>query len=106
MKGSTQPMKRLLVLLPLLLVGCTNDKISDNSHTISNDKVFYNVSYSYYYEKHCYLVAISEDDYHYVPPKNYYHVEIDTYEYNETAKGLVLNEYFVNSNELFVYIKK
>ena len=40
MKGSTQPMKRLLVLLPLLLVGCTNDKISDNSHT--------NISESYY----------------------------------------------------------
>lgn len=99
-------MKRLLVLLPLLLVGCTNDKISDNSHAISNDKVFYNVSYSYYYEKHCYLVALSETDYQYVPPKNYYLVEIDTYEYNETAKGLVLNEYFVNSNELFVYIKK
>ena len=98
-------MKRLLVLLPLLLVGCTNDKISDNSHTISNDKVFYNVSYSYYYEKHCYLVGISENDYHYVPPKNYYLVEIDMWSKTESNE-IIKNEYFVSTNELFVYYVK
>ena len=59
MKGSTQPMKRLLVLLPLLLVGCTNGSSnnvnSDNSHTIK-EKVYKNVRYNFDFEKHCYLV--------------------------------------------------
>ena len=103
MKGSTQPMKRLLVLLPLLLVGCTNDKISDNSHTIEN-KVYQNVSFGYVLEKHCYLVYVENNEY-YVPPKNFYSIKIDGWLYTN-SREILENEYFVSTNELFVYYVK
>lgn len=101
MKGSTQPMKRLLVLLPLLLVGCTNDKISDNSHT--NSKVYQNVNYAFDLSSRKYLVVVEKEQY-YVPPKNYYEItiDIDTYYANDRVD----NEYFVSTNELFVYCVK
>ena len=101
MKGSTQPMKRLLVLLPLLLVGCTNDKISDNSHT--NSKVYQNVNYAFDFKTYKYLVVVEKETY-YVPTKNYYEITIDIDSYYEHGK--VDNEYFVSSNELFVYYVK
>ena len=68
---------RFLSIIPfLVLSGCTANENSDNSHTITeNDKVFYNVSYSFYYEKHCYLVSTGDDNYYNVPPKNYYLIE-------------------------------
>lgn len=99
---------RFLSIIPfLVLSGCTTNEKSDSSHTINqNDKVFYNVSYSFYYEKHCYLVSTGDDNYYNVPPKNYYLVEIDAYEYNKTAKGLVFNEFYLGTNELFVYVRK
>ena len=101
MKGSTQPMKRLLVLLPLLLVGCTNDKISDNSHT--NSKVYQNVNYAFDFETYKYLVVVEKETY-YVPTKNYYEITIDIDSYYKHGK--IDNEYFVSTNELFVYYVK
>lgn len=102
MKGSTQPMKRLLVLLPLLLVGCTNDKISDNSHT--NSKVYQNVSYGFSIEEHCYKVYYQKESFD-VPPSHYYLVQLDMWSYTEKHE-LLENEYFVSTNELFVYYVK
>ena len=101
MKGSTQPMKRLLVLLPLLLVGCTNDKISDNSHT--NSKVYQNVNYAFDFDSYKYVVVVEKKTY-YVPPKNYYEITIDIDLYNKHER--VNSEYFVSTNELFVYYVK
>ena len=100
MKGSTQPMKRLLVLLPLLLVGCTNGtnlkENSDNSHTL----VYKNVYYQFNLSKHKYLVYIEKNTYN-VPPSNFYEIQVDYQQYYEYGK--VDNEFFVSTNELFVY---
>ena len=98
----TQPMKRLLVLLPLLLVGCTNDKISDNSHT--NSKVYQNVWYNFEIEEHCYKVYYNKETYN-VPPSNFYEIKLSEYAYTE-EHTLLENEYFVSTNELFVYYRQ
>ena len=98
-------MKRLLVLLPLL-VGCTNGLSSlssncDNSHT--NTKVYQNVNYAFDFETYKYLVVVEKETY-YVPTKNYYEITIDIDSYYKHGKAD--NEYFVSTNELFVYYVK
>lgn len=88
---------RYFSLLALVLVGCT-----DASGYTTNGKVYQNVDYSFDYENHYYVVYVNFDDEkreyeheYYVPPKNYYVVNY----YVE----FVHNEYFVSTNELFVY---
>lgn len=100
----TQPMKRLLVLLPLLLVGCTNDKISDNSHIYSRQDVVYNVYYTYDFSSKHYLVVIEDKEYR-VSPKNYYNIKIDEWSYTEEHR-LIYNEFYSSSLELFVYYRQ
>ena len=100
-------MKRLLVLLPLLLVGCTNGSSSlsrnrDNSHT--NNEIYQNVSYVFNIDKHCYKVYHDEETFD-VPPSNYYEIKLDSYK-QTTDFRLLENEYFVSTNELFVYYVK
>ena len=76
--------KRTLLLLPLLLTGCTN----------KTDKVYYDVEYGFNIIRHQYVVHTNDGKTFYVPPKNFY--KIDT-------AGYARNEYFVVTNELFVY---
>lgn len=109
MKGSTQPMKKLLVLLPLLLVGCTNDSGFLTNTKTSSNKIIYNVQVDFIYDKHCYKIWYYENDKQLekeIPPKNYYYVEIKEYQYVPNKNEIISNEYFVSSNELFVYHKK
>ena len=88
-------MKRLLLLIPLL-VGCTNLN--------SKKDVYYNVAYSFSYDKHCYSVIIDDNKIYDVLPKNFY--KINVYEY-KTDNGITINnEYFLKSNELFVYVRQ
>lgn len=105
MKGSTQPMKRLLVLLPLLLVGCTNDKISDNSHTYNSKDVIFNVYYAYNFDSKNYEIILSEKEKYNVHPGNYYYIQIYEWSYTDDHQ-LIYNEFYVKSLELFVYYKK
>ena len=98
---------RFLSIIPfLLLSGCTANEKSDSSHTISKDnKVYENVWYDFVYEKHCYCVTIDTEIYE-IPPKNYYLVEISEMIKTRDGKSWLNNEYYIGSNELFVYIKK
>lgn len=98
--------KKVLPLLwitsSLVLCGCTNEK-RDTNHTYSSQDVFYNVYYTYAFDKKCYTVKLENEIYD-VPPSNYYEINLDEWHYinNDTIR----NEYFVNSNELFVYYKQ
>ena len=106
MKGKTQPMiKKSLLLLPLLLVSCTAT-IKDVSNEQVNSKVYINVEYYFNYDMHKYEVNVdyneNEQKYehtYYVPPKNYYLVNDSIWVDNVHIN----NEYFVSTNELFVY---
>ena len=109
----TQPMKKILSLSPILLtltwiivlsacVSSTTNEKSDESHT--NSKIYQNVEYNYDFDKHFYKVNV-EDKTFYVPPSNYY--EIVVYKWELTDEQLKINnEYFVSTNELFVYERK
>ena len=109
MKGKTQPMKRLLLLLPIIMAsGCksTNYEISYpssfNSHKVSNN-VYFNVYYTYVFDEHAYRVYLDENDgehYKIVPPKNVYELNIGSVWKNDI---FIRNEYFVSTNELFIY---
>lgn len=95
--------KKVLPLLwitsSLVLCGCTNDE--HNNYT--NEKVYRNVGFQFSLEEHCYLVKINKNDkkIYRVPMTNYYYAAIDleTYYNNDELE----NEYFINTNELFVY---
>lgn len=83
-------------------VGGTTKKNSVRDYT--RDTVYQNVAYSFVYEKHCYSVYTENKTYD-VPATNYFLVEI--YEWQTTENHEILqNEYFVNANELFVYVRK
>lgn len=102
-------MKRLLLLLPIVIMasGCksTNYEVSYpssfNSHKI-NDNVYFNVFYFYVFEEHAYRVYPNEeiDEYFVVPPKNVYELNVGSLWKNDT---FIHNEYFVATNELFIY---
>ena len=106
-------MKKILSLSPILLtltwivvlsacVSCTTNKKNDESHT--NSKVYKNVAFSYDFDTHNYKVDVDSKIF-YVPPKNYY--EITVYEWLLNDEQLKINnEYFVSTNELFVYYKQ
>lgn len=115
----TQPMKKILSLSPILLtltwivllsvlVGCTtigktiSSNSSDNSHTYS--KVYQNVWYNFEIEEHCYKVYYNKETYN-VPPSNFYEIKLSEYAYTE-EHTLLENEYFVSTNELFVYYRQ
>ena len=123
----TQPMKKILSLSPILLtltwiivlsvlVGCTtvgktiSTNSCDNSHT--NSKVYQNVAYSFDVEKHFYYVGVEYnmethkyDKIYNVPPSNFYEIKLSEYAYTSDHRVLD-NEYFVSTNELFVYYVK
>lgn len=75
-----------LACVPLVVTSCTNER--------NNGKVYENVEYTFNFTRHEYVVSTYDNKTFYVPPKNFY--KIDTY-------GYVSNEYFVATNELFVY---
>lgn len=103
-------MKRLLLLLPIVIMasGCksTNYELSYPSSFAShkvNDNVYYNVFYLYVFEEHAYRVYLDENDgehYQVVPPKNVYDLNVGSFRINDI---FIYNEYFVSTNELFVY---
>ena len=117
----TQPMKKILSLSPILLtltwiivlsacVSSTTNEKSDNSHT--NNKIYQNVAYSFDVEKHFYYVGVEYnmetnkyDKIYNVPPSNFYEIKLSEYAYTE-KHTLLENEYFVSTNELFVYYVK
>ena len=109
----TQPMKKILSLSPILLtltwiivlsacVSCTTNEKSDENHT--NNNIYQNVGYRFDIDEHCYKVYLTEKIYN-VPPRNYYEIELDSYKQAEDF-NLLENEYFVSTNELFVYYIK
>lgn len=106
MKGKTQPMiKKSLLLLPLILVSCTAT-IGNKSMEQVDSKTYINVEYVFNYETHKYIVYVDynneKNDYdhtYYVPPKNYYVVNESIW----VEDVHIHNEYFVATNELFVY---
>ena len=109
----TQPMKKILSLSPILLtltwivvlsacVGSTTNENSDESHT--NSKVYQNVWYNFEIEEHCYKVYYNKETYN-VPPSNFYEIKLSEYAYTE-EHTLLENEYFVSTNELFVYYRQ
>ena len=89
--------KKTLLLLSLLLVSCTNNAME--LHSQDND-IYYNVYYNYVYEKHCYCVYI-EDSVYNVPPSHYYKIKYSVWTEDFIH---ITNEYFVSTNELFVYV--
>lgn len=102
-------MKRLLLLLPIVIMasGCksTNYELSYPSSFTSNkvnDNVYFNVFYFYVFEEHAYRVYPNEeiDEYFVVPPKNVYELNVGSLWKNDT---FIHNEYFVATNELFIY---
>lgn len=130
-------MKKLLLLLIPLLIGCgkttsessvssgysvdttkenkendeQKDEMSTSSFSYYQSKAIVNVLYSWDYDTHCYIVYTIENTY-YVPPKNYYEIKVDEYKREITIVNgekhygdYISNEYFVESNELFVYYK-
>lgn len=89
---------RYLSLVPLLLLsGCTNEIKRDNG------KTYQNVLYIYSFEKYCYEVSVEEKSY-YVPLSNFHEISVYSWKVPEEYKN-VENEYFVSTNELFVYIR-
>lgn len=113
----TQPMKKILSLSPILLTlswiivlsacvcSTTNEK-SDESHTIKDGETYQNVKCSFDFDSHCYKVLVYEKEKTYnVPPKNYYSIELESYFRNDNNET-ILNEFFVSTNELFVYYVK
>ena len=124
-------MKRLLLLLIPLLIGCgkttsessvssgysvdnkvdSKEKETTSSFSYYQSKAIVNVLYSWDYDRHCYMVYTIEKTY-YVPPKNYYEIKVDEYKREITIVNgekhygdIIYNEYFDKSNELFVYYK-
>ena len=103
-------MKHKYLVLPLLLFisGCKGNTYdisypsSFSSHKV-NDNVYYNVFYLYVFEEHAYRVYLDENDgehYQVVPPKNVYTLNYGSFHKN----GIFINnEYFVATNELFIY---
>ena len=98
---------RFLSIIPfLVLSGCTSNEKSDNIHgNTTDDKVYENVWYDFLYEKHCYCVTIDTEIYE-IPPKNYYLVEISELIKTRDGKSWLNNEYYLTTNELFVYVRK
>lgn len=98
MKGITQPMikKTLLLTTLLVLCGCTSNKVQDMT---PQGKSFINVNYYYAEKEHCYIVEIDDKLYN-VPPKNCYYIECIYWTEDYIH---IVNEYFVSTNELFVY---
>ena len=95
-------MKRLLVLLPLLLVGCTNESSSKNNSFYDGEiKVYTNVTYEFSFENHNYLVYIENTTF-VVEPSNFYYVEIAEWHY-VAGKEILKNEFYIRTRELFVY---
>ncbi len=103
-------MKHKYLVLPLLLFisGCkgnTYDISYPSSFTSNkvNESVYFNVFYLYVFEEHAYRVYLDENDgehYKVVPPKNVYELNVGTLWKNEMS---IHNEYFVATNELFIY---
>lgn len=91
---------RYFSIIPLLvLCGCT-DKSGIAPHNQNEQDVYTNVYYFFEYESHSYIVYLDENDENtkkIVPPSNYYVVNYSIL--------FVENEYFVKTNELFVYTK-
>lgn len=109
MKGKTQQMKIKYLLIPLMLclVGCKgNDHNVSYPSAVSNNhisnNVYINVVFYYTLEEHCYRVYVDENKYYSVPPKNVYLIDFIEYLPDMTR---IRNEYFVSTNELFVYDK-
>lgn len=104
----TQPMIRKgLLLLPLVLVGCTSNNVDKGANNIKREsgKIYINVLYSFIYEKRCFQVVVNEENEHKtfdVPVNNYYYIDTTIRLEDYT---FVHNEYFVATNELFVYSK-
>lgn len=102
-------MKHKYLVLPLLLFisGCkgnTYDISYPSSFTSNkvNDSVYFNVFYLYVFEEHSYRVYPNEEneEYFVVPPKNVYELNVGSLWKNDT---FIHNEYFVATNELFIY---
>ena len=95
-------LKKSLLLLPLLVVGCTSTQgIKGTTNGAIGNVVYENVKYSFSIDKHYYVVYIDKDTQYNVPPSNYYEVKYSYYKEDYTH---VTNEYFVKTNELFVYV--
>ena len=94
---------RILLLVGLTTIsGCITNESNNNVIKANNNGIFYNVTYSFNFDKHCYVVELNDKNID-VKPNKYYLVELDAYYYNEEEKCVVHNEYFVSSNELYVY---
>ena len=95
-------MKRLLLLLPIVIMasGC---KSTNYELSYPSSNVYFNVFYFYVFEEHAYRVYLDENDgehYKVVPPKNVYELNVGAQWKNDT---FIHNEYFVSTNELFIY---
>lgn len=102
-KGHTT-MKKILFLLPILLLSSCN--------STRNGKIYDNVSWYFSYESLKYVVNIYDDksmeiEHTYnVSPRNCYQIEVKEWNYSSTTKTILYNQYFVSSNELFIYNRK
>lgn len=99
---------RYFSLLPLVLVGCTSNRGAIKPNKVVEQDVFYDVSYYFDYNTHLYMIY-SDDDYQNkvgeCPTSRVYFVR----SYIELPKNGIFeieNEYFVTTNELYVYTTK
>jgi len=82
--------KKLLLLTPLLLLS-----------SCSKGKVFINVDYTFDYNRLQYVVTTSNYDNYFVDTKNKYDVKVDQLKVKDNIE--IYNEFYKNTNELFVY---
>ena len=108
MKGiNTTYMKRLLLLIPLLLVGC----YAGSDIRQDDDKAYINVYYVFNYDSMKYDVTIDDKVYHVKPSNTYnvyvYELSLTSYEENgKLVRTYIENKYYTRNNELFIFIKR